>query len=68
MDLIPLCEPETRDLWFSTKRSEQKEAISICRSCRMIDNCLQTALEFRPEFGIWAGMTAQELEEMWTEM
>ena len=55
------------NLWFSTKAEDKKRAISLCKGCENLENCLLIALDYKPEYGIWAGMEPKELEELWTE-
>ncbi len=44
-------------------RNEVKEA---CQTCPVRQQCLQTALESPwPPYGLWAGMSARELERLW---
>ena len=39
------------------------QARALCRTCPVIDNCLEYALEFPPAdmHGVWAGLTSRQL-------
>ena len=50
------------DLFFSTSRSEQDEAKSLCRSCTVQVPCASGALVRREPAGVWGGMTVDELQ------
>lgn len=44
-------------------RNDVKQA---CEQCPVREQCLQTALDSPwPPYGLWAGMSARELEPMW---
>ncbi|MFD0532453.1 WhiB family transcriptional regulator [Actinomadura luteofluorescens] len=36
-------------------------AAQVCESCPLRAQCLELAMQIRPEFGVWAGFTAAEL-------
>ena len=39
---------------------EQAKAISICLACPVQDECLDYALKYREEWGIWGGQTEKD--------
>lgn len=54
------------DLMFTRSRIEQVEAKELCASCKVLDNCLEYALQYETGHleadakragGIWGGMT-----------
>ncbi|NAS23923.1 WhiB family transcriptional regulator [Herbidospora sp. NEAU-GS84] len=51
------------DVGESPQEREAREDVakSVCAECPVRLRCLATALILRPEVGIWAGLTAQEL-------
>lgn len=42
------------------KGVDQRSAAEICRSCRVRNHCLVTALDNREEFGVWGGLTERQ--------
>ncbi|MFD0904655.1 WhiB family transcriptional regulator [Actinomadura sediminis] len=36
-------------------------AVEVCQSCPLRGACLELATRIRPEYGVWAGLTAAEL-------
>jgi len=51
------------DLWFSapTETADRWEALSICRTCTVQTECLDYALTEQMPFGIWGGMTPDQI-------
>lgn len=54
-------EPETRPPYTV---GEIKKARAICAECPAARLCLKAALEFREEYGVWAGTTRKQRKEM----
>jgi len=61
------CKDIDSDLFFldpqargKNKRDKEKAAVKICRSCPVIEQCLNHALSIPEYFGVWGGMTADE--------
>jgi WhiB family redox-sensing transcriptional regulator len=56
------------DLWFpegKDKRSQEEAAVSICRQrCPMLARCRESALKNKEIYGVWAGMTEDELRAL----
>ena len=42
------------------KRKREQQALKICRSCPVIEKCLEHALTVPEFFGVWGGMTADQ--------
>ena len=42
------------------KRKREQQALKICRSCPVIQKCLEHALSVPEFFGVWGGMTADQ--------
>lgn len=40
--------------------AEIKKAQSLCRQCPVFRECLQHALDFHEEYGVWAGTTRKQ--------
>ena len=49
------CRGTDTNLWFD--RSRRAEALTYCRSCPVMNLCLDYGLRFEREFGIWGGFT-----------
>jgi hypothetical protein len=54
---------------FTEESAEDREvreavAIEICGTCPLRQTCFEYAMEALPEFGVWAGFTADEIAEL----
>ncbi len=49
------------DFFFSKEPAEKYEAINLCFSCPVRQQCLQWALEHRVIYGIWGGKDESEI-------
>ena len=55
------------DLFFPHNANDHNErrkihrAIAICRTCPVIEQCRHYATTNREKYGIWAGLTAEQL-------
>ena len=60
------CKEVDGDMWFAegTNFIVTKIAKKICGECRVVDQCLQYALENRIEYGVWGGLTIQERKSL----
>ena len=56
------CSLETAELFFpaSNSPSPGKEALAICSTCPVVDECALHALEAGEEIGIWGSLTPNE--------
>ena len=55
------------DLWFpegKNKRAQEQIAVSICQRCPMLERCRVSALKNKEIYGVWAGMTEDQLREL----
>lgn len=52
------------EVWFPIRRKHVDAARAVCAECPFRFLCLEDALEIEPEFGVWAGHTAYEIECM----
>jgi hypothetical protein len=50
------------ELWFADpgKSEDIAEAKRLCRTCPVIDACLQYALDHRDRWGVWGGLSAED--------
>ena len=51
---------DTGDLMFPASAAEEHQVKRNCRSCPVLQPCLELALEQREQHGVWGGMTAHE--------
>jgi WhiB family redox-sensing transcriptional regulator len=56
-----VCATVDPDLWFPEKGGNNVAARAICRTCPVVNECLEYALtqEFNPD-GIWGGTSTQD--------
>ena len=47
-----------------SRRTRNKQAIAICKSCPVIVECLEHALSVPEIYGIWGGKSEEEREEL----
>lgn len=55
------------DLWFpegKDKRRQEQESVSVCLGCPMLARCRESALKNKEIYGVWAGLTEDELREL----
>lgn len=50
-----------------SRRTRNKQAIAICKSCPVIVECLEHALSVPEIYGIWGGKSEEEREELVNE-
>ena len=43
------------------REARELVAAEVCESCPLRAECLDLAMRIRPEYGVWAGLTAAEL-------
>lgn len=44
----------------STKIRKEQKALTVCRTCPVIQRCLEHALSVPELYGVWGGMTADQ--------
>ena len=42
------------------KKQQEQRAISVCKKCPVISQCLEHALKVPEYYGVWGGMTAEQ--------
>lgn len=52
------------DLWYSSEKREQRQAVEICYKCPVIQKCRDEAFSNNEIYGIWGGMTELQRKEM----
>ena len=60
------CRGSDTNLWFD--RSRRAEALVFCRSCPVMNLCLDFGLKFEREFGIWGGFTPTQRADYRAEL
>lgn len=48
------------DLFFPERGASTREAKTVCRDCKVRDDCLEYALLNNEKFGIWGGLSERE--------
>lgn len=54
------CRTADPELFFAGTDSASLEAVKICGSCAVQDQCLAWALDNRVRYGVWGGLTERE--------
>ena len=55
-----LCAQVDPEMFFPEKGGSTKQAKMLCRSCPVVDECLNYALENDERFGVWGGFSERE--------
>jgi WhiB family redox-sensing transcriptional regulator len=59
-----VCRTIDPDLWFPDAPQTGAVAKKMCRSCPVIEKCLQYALDNNEPYGVWGGMGSSERQLM----
>ncbi|MFD7954350.1 WhiB family transcriptional regulator [Streptomyces ardesiacus] len=64
-----VCREEDPELFFPIGNTgpallEIEEAKAVCRRCPVMEQCLQWALEFGQDSGVWGGLSEDERRAM----
>ncbi|MES5383886.1 WhiB family transcriptional regulator [Mycolicibacterium conceptionense] len=63
------CATADPEAWFPEKGANVSPAAKrICRTCPVIDECLEYALKHRERAGIWGGKSERERRQMIKEL
>lgn len=54
------CRQVGPDLFFPQSAAEEAEALRICSTCPVLDECLDYALEAGETYGVWGGTTEKQ--------
>lgn len=60
-DGIPCAEADP-DAWFPPNGIPTRIVAEMCHDCPFREECLEDALAWGPEYGVWGGVTAAEIE------
>lgn len=52
------------DEWFPNKGESTRDAKGICRTCPVITQCLNWALDHDERFGVWGGLSERERRKL----
>lgn len=55
-----LCAQVDPDLWFPEKGENAREAIAICEACPALEACRRWALDTRPPYGVFGGLSPRQ--------
>jgi WhiB family redox-sensing transcriptional regulator len=58
------CRGVDPDIFYPVSEEDAEEARSICRSCPVLEPCLDWALANRERDGVWGGATERERRRM----
>ncbi|MEU7028959.1 WhiB family transcriptional regulator [Streptomyces sp. NPDC046275] len=63
------CREEDPDLFFPVGNTgpallQIEEAKAVCRRCPVVERCLQWALEFGQDSGVWGGLSEDDRRAM----
>ncbi len=59
-----LCNQTDPEVFFPERNESPKEAKRICATCPVREECLESALKNKEQFGIWGGTTARERSKL----
>jgi WhiB family redox-sensing transcriptional regulator len=59
-----LCAQVDTDIFYPEKGGSTKEAKRVCRSCPVLSDCLNYALDNTERFGVWGGMSERERRKL----
>lgn len=59
-----LCAQVDPEIWFPERGESNRAALAICRACPVRQECLQNALAFGDEYGVWGGTTSHDRRAM----
>ena len=62
--LQALCREVSPELFFPNYGERKTDALRICHSCPVEDECLAYALKYREPHGIWGGATEEDRRRM----
>ncbi|NNC75795.1 MAG: WhiB family transcriptional regulator [Acidimicrobiia bacterium] len=54
------CRQVESDLFFPASKAQELEALRICATCPVRDECFAHAIESREAYGVWGGTTEKQ--------
>ena len=48
------------DIFFPEKGGSTRDAMSVCKTCKVRRACFESALAYDERFGIWGGLSERE--------
>lgn len=54
------CRGQDPNLFFPDSARTAREAVAICNTCPVVEECLDYSLEARERFGVWGGLTDKQ--------
>ncbi|MGP5096819.1 WhiB family transcriptional regulator [Brachybacterium alimentarium] len=53
--MLPCHDTDAADLFFSERRADLEQAMSLCTGCPLLEECRQGALDREEPWGVWGG-------------
>jgi len=60
------CQDSDPEAWFplSADPRHSADALAVCRTCPVLDDCRDWAIATRQEYGVWGGLTEDQLRAL----
>jgi WhiB family redox-sensing transcriptional regulator len=58
------CRDADPEVFFASTRADERDALAVCDTCAVADQCLEFAIETRERFGVWGGTNERERRKM----
>jgi WhiB family transcriptional regulator, redox-sensing transcriptional regulator len=52
------------DVFFAVDETRQREAIAVCETCPVRQECLEYAITAREQYGVWGGVREQDRKRL----
>jgi len=62
------CRDADSDLFFPATKAMERQALGVCETCPVVDDCLAFALDTRERFGVWGATTEQQRKRLLREL
>jgi WhiB family transcriptional regulator, redox-sensing transcriptional regulator len=62
------CRGADSDLFFPLSKDHEMQAVTICGTCPVLDDCLDYAVEAGERFGVWGGTTERQRRRLLREL
>ena len=57
-----LCRNDDPEKWFPEHPKLAVRPLEICQQCPVLEQCATHAIHTEPDYGVWAGLPAQEIQ------
>ena len=58
------CRGKEPDIFFPQTAGEAQQAVAVCNTCAVKQECLDYSLEARERFGVWGGITEKQRRQL----